>query len=67
MATVRLYRPDGGVSIEIDEAEVLSYNKDIIEFRVRVEGDKAVTFKDYTSNLKYLILEETTGSKEILL
>ena len=67
MATVRLYRPDGGVSIEIDDVEVLSWNKDVIEFRKRVEGDNAVTFKDYTSNLKYLILEETTGSKEILL
>ena len=66
MATVILYRPDGGTTIHYDDVEVLSWNKDIIEFRQRIEGDKAVTIKDYTSNLKYLILEETTGSKELL-
>ena len=66
MATVILYRPDGGTSIHYDNVEVLSWNKDIIEFRARAEGDTAVTIKDYTSNLKYVIIEETTGSKELL-
>ena len=66
MAAVRLYRPDGGVSIEVEDVEIIHWTKDTIEFRKRVEGDKAVTIKDYTSNLKYLIVEETTGSKELL-
>ena len=66
MTTVILYRPDGGTSARFDDVELLSWNKDTIEFRKRAEGDTAVTIKDYTSNLKYLIVEETTGPKELL-
>ena len=64
--TVQLFRPDGGTSREWVGVEVTHYNKDIIEFQLRVEEGDNVTVTDYTSNLPYLIIEAVTGPKSLL-
>ena len=66
LVTVTLYRPDGGTSREFNDVEVLSYSKDSIEFRKRTEDEETATVYDYTSNLKYLIAERTTGPKSLI-
>ena len=66
--TVVLYRPDGGTTVEVSGVEVTNWTKDMIEFRQRIEDDDndEVLIRDYTSNLPYLIIEETRGPKSLL-
>jgi hypothetical protein len=63
---VLLYRPDGGTVREYNDVEVLSYNKDMIEFSKRVEEGDEVVITEYTSNLSYIITEVTTGPKNLI-
>jgi hypothetical protein len=63
---VLLYRPDGGTVREYNDVEVLSYNKDMIEFSKRVEEGDEVVITEYTSNLSYIITEVTTGPKSLI-
>ena len=63
---VLLYRPDGGTVREYNDVEVLSYNKDMIEFSKRVEEGDEVVITEYTSNLNYVITEVTTGPKNLI-
>jgi hypothetical protein len=63
---VVLYRPDGGTSREYNDVEVTSWNKDMIEFQKRTEEGDDATVTEYTSNLKYVIVEVTTGPKNLI-
>lgn len=63
---VLLYRPDGGTVREHNNVEVLSYSKDMIEFSKRVEEGDEVTITEYTTNLRYEIVEVTTGPKNLI-
>jgi hypothetical protein len=63
---VVLYRPDGGTSREYNDVEVTSWSKDMIEFQKRTEEGDDATITEYTSNLKYVIVEVTTGPKNLI-
>jgi hypothetical protein len=63
---VTLYRPDGGTTLYVNDVDVTSYSKDTIEFDKRVENGDQVTVTTYTSNLRYVIVESVTGSKDLL-
>ena len=73
--TIILYRPDGDAAPEVyTDVEVVLQTNEQIVFKKRTENitnkttviNKTVTVTTYTSNLKYLISEEVTGSAKLL-
>jgi hypothetical protein len=61
-----LYRPDGGTTREWNNVEILSYNKDMVEFETRVEEGDEATITSVTTTLPYIITEVTTGPKSLI-
>lgn len=58
VTSITLYLPDGTHTWYPNIYQIVSYTKDMIEFRLRTRTAVSFITTDYTSNLPYLIREE---------
>lgn len=65
--SILLYRPDGGTVREYSDVEITSQSPEEVTFKTKQElvVEKEMVTTTYTTNLKYLIVEEFTHSGAI--